>query len=398
MSDNAVIAKTEQYYMPVFSRCPVVLEYGQGCYLYDDQGKKYLDVLAGIAVNALGYNHPVINEAITKQMSKLIHTSNIFYTKVQADLVEKLAEISGLDKVFLSNSGAEANEGAIKLARKYGNSVSAQKNKIISAKHSFHGRTLATLMATGQEKYQQGYQPLPEGFVYVEFGDINELKAAISDDVCAVMLEVIQGESGVNVADKAYFETVRQLCDEHKALLIFDEVQTGLCRTGKMFAHELIGIKPDIMTLAKALGAGYPIGAFLATDTVAHNFHPGDHGSTYGGNPLGCAVALAVLSYMQDEDLAKQCEQKGEYLQGKLKELAQKYPDAILTIRGSGLLIGVALKLEGKALAEKALANGLIVNIAGNNTLRIAPPLIISYPEMDELIAILDKVLGELSK
>lgn len=388
--------KTEKYYVPVFSRVDLVLEKGQGCYVYDQAGEKYLDVLAGIAVNALGYAHPVVTKAITEQAAKLMHTSNIFYSKVQADLLEKLAEVSGFEKIFLCNSGAEANEGAIKLARKYGSQINASKYKIITAVHSFHGRTLTTLTATGQPKYQQGFEPLPQGFSYVEFGDIQALEQMLDADVCAVMLEVIQGEGGVNVANQEYLKKVRELCDKYQALLIFDEVQTGICRTGNWFAYQGVGVKPDIMTLAKALGAGFPIGAFVVDNKLAQVFKAGDHGSTFGGNQLGCAVALAVLNYLQAENMPEQVLTKGAYLQEKLRALQIKYPEYIQEVRGKGLLIGMQIKLDGKAFVKKCLQKHLIINNTAENVIRIAPPLIITQTELDELVQIISFVLAEM--
>ena len=390
--------KTEKYYMPSFSRTDLVLERGEGCYVYDQSGEAYLDVLAGIAVNALGYAHPVVIKAITEQSQKLMHTSNLFYSKIQADLVEKLANVTGFDKVFLCNSGAEANEGAIKLARKYGHQLSPQKYKIITAVHSFHGRTLTTLTATGQTKYQQGFEPLPAGFAYVEFGDISALEQLIDSEVCAVMLEVIQGEGGVNVATQEYLKKVQELCARHQALLIFDEVQTGVCRTGEWFAYQGVGVKPDIMTLAKALGAGFPIGAFVADDKIANAFKAGDHGSTFGGNQLACAVALAVLNYMQVEQMPQQVQEKGQYLQEALTNLQSKYPAYIKDVRGKGLLIGLQLNLDGKLFVKKCLQKHLIINNTADNVIRIAPPLIISKAEMDKLVQIINEVLQEMIK
>ena len=388
--------KTEKYYIPVFSRTDLVLERGQGCYVYDQTGKAYLDVLAGIAVNVLGYSHPIVVKALTEQAMKLMHTSNIFYSKIQADLVEKLSEITGFEKSFLCNSGAEANEGAIKLARKYGHQINPQKYKIITAVHSFHGRTLTTLTATGQKKYQQGFEPLPAGFEYVAFGEIEELEKLMDDGVCAVMLEVIQGEGGVNVAQQEYLQKVRALCEKYQALLIFDEVQTGICRTGEWFAYQGVNVKPDIMTLAKALGAGFPIGAFVADDKVASAFKAGDHGSTFGGNQLACAVALAVLNYLQVEEMPQQVQKKGEYLQAKLKQLQKQYPDYIEDVRGKGLLIGLQLKLDGKTFVKKCLQKCLIINNTADNVIRIAPPLIITLAELDKLVEIISEVLKEM--
>lgn len=393
MKREEVIAIENAHYMPVFNRNPLVLESGDGCYVYDMNGKKYLDFLAGIAVNALGHNHPAIVNAICKQAKKLIHTSNLYYTEVQSKLVKKLVEISNFDRVFLANSGAEANEGAIKLARKYGSGIAPGKTKIITANHSFHGRTLATLVATAQIKYQEGFSPLLAGFSYVNYGDIAALEAEISDDVCAVMLEAIQGEGGVNVPPDDYLQKVRELCDRHNALLIFDEVQTGLCRTGKWFGFEHSNVRPDIFTLAKGLGGGYPIGAFICTEKVAKAFKPGSHGSTFGGNPLGCAVAGAVLKVMEKENLSAHAENMGNYLKEALVELQTEFPEIITDIRGHGLLIGMELAKPGESLVAKCLEQGLIINCTAGNVIRFAPPLIVSKKEIDACILIVRSAL-----
>lgn len=394
---NSTIETTEKHYMPLFVRNKIVLERGEGVYLYDEQGNKYIDCLAGIAVNGLGYAHPCMVEALTKQAAKLIHTTNLFYTKVQADLLNKLSAVSGFDKIFLTNSGAESNEGALKLARKYGHTFSPVKTRIITANHSFHGRTMMTMTATGQPKYQQGYAPLPSGFSYVDFGDIEQLEATMSDDVCAVMLEIIQGEGGVHMAPTEYFEQVRALCDKYKALLIFDEIQTGVCRTGHWFAYQGIGVKPDIMTVAKGLGCGYPIGAFLADDKLAGCFKPGDHGGTFGGNPLGCAVSLAVLEFMEKEDLPKLVVQKGAYFMNKLEQLKEKHPDLIECVRGQGLIIGVQLKKELKDFSHKCLQKGAIINVTAGTVIRLVPPMIIDEQQIDCVCSIIDDCLAEFA-
>ncbi len=394
---STVIETTEQHYMPLFLRNKIVLERGEGVYLYDDNGKKYIDCLAGIAVNALGYAHPCMVKALGEQAGKLIHTTNLFYTKVQADLLAKLSRLSAFDKAFFTNSGAESNEGALKLARKYGHNFSESKTRIITANHSFHGRTMMTMTATGQPKYQQGYAPLPQGFSYVDFGNIEQLTATMDDNVCAVMLEIIQGEGGVHTAPQEYFEQVRALCKKHNALLIFDEIQTGICRTGKWFAYQDIGVKPDIITLAKGLGCGYPIGAFLADDSIAHYFKPGDHGGTFGGNPLGCAVSLAVLDFMEQQDMPTQVQKKGAYFISKLQQLQTKYPQLISEIRGQGLILGVQLTKELAGFSAKCLEHGAIVNITAGTTIRLVPPLIIENAQIDEVCNIIDACLGEFA-
>ncbi|MGL6014568.1 MAG: acetylornithine/succinylornithine family transaminase, partial [Selenomonadaceae bacterium] len=296
MTDEQIYQQDKKDYLPVFARYQIVLDHGDGAYVYDTKGNKYIDYLGGIAVNVLGHNHPALVKAIAEQAGRMIHCSNLYYTEVQAQAAARLKQLSGLGKVFFGNSGAEANEGAIKIARKYAHQSDPEKSQIITAWHSFHGRTLATLTATGQPKYQEGFGPLPGGFDYVDFNDINALEKMMSEKTCAVMLEPIQGEGGVNMPQPGYLAKVRELCDKHKALLIFDEIQTGMGRTGTLFAYEQFGVIPDIVTLAKGLAGGVPIGAFIVSDVVAAAFHAGDHGSTFGGNPLACAAANAVLA------------------------------------------------------------------------------------------------------
>ena len=395
MNQEAVIADIEKYYLPVFSRNQIVLDHGKGCKLYDMDGNEYLDFLAGIAVNALGHAHPVLVNAIADQAGKLIHCSNLYYTKVQADLVKTLAEVSGFERTFLCNSGAEANEGALKLARKYGHQKAAGKQRIISAVHSFHGRTLATLTATGQLKYQKGYEPLPTGFDYAEYGDITTLENLMGEDVCAVILEPIQGEGGVHVPSDEYLKQVRALCDKYDALLIFDEIQTGLCRSGKWFAWEYSGAKPDIITLAKALGGGFPVAAFLTTERLAHVFAPGDHGSTFGGNPLACAAANASLKVMREENLAAKAAEIGTYFKNQLEALQKKFPDKITEVRGRGLLLGMELSKPGKPIVDACLQKGMIINCTAVNVIRLVPPLIITKAEIDALMAVFAEVFPE---
>lgn len=394
MDKQQVMELDRQYYMPVFARYAIVLSHGEGPYLYDTDGNKYLDFLAGIAVNVLGHAHPKLVAAIAEQAGKLIHCSNLYYTEAQALLAKSLAELSGLDKVFLANSGAEANEGALKLARKYGKTLNADRIEIITAEHCFHGRTLATLTATAQPKYQHGYEPLPEGFRYVPYNDIEALEAIMSEKTCAVMIEPIQGEGGINVPDGDYLGKVRALCDKHGALLIFDEIQTGMGRTGQMFAYQHFGVKPDIVTMAKGLGGGVPIGAFIAADKVAKVFSPGDHGTTFGGNPLACAAGNTVLAVMEQEKLIENARTVGEYLMGQLNGLKEKYPALVLKVRGKGLMIGVQLAKPGRGIVEKCLENGVIINCTAGDVLRFVPPLIINKGHVDEMIAVLDKALA----
>lgn len=395
MNKQDVFAIEKAHYMPVFARYPMVISHGEGAYVTDTDGNRYLDFFAGIAVNALGHNHPNLVKAVTEQAAKVIHCSNLYYTEVQVELIEKLARLSGLDKVFLANSGAEANEGALKLARKYGKTIADDKYEIITANHCFHGRTLMTLTATAQPKYQAGYEPLPQGFTYIDYNDIAALEAAISDKTCAVVLEPIQGEGGVNVPADDYLSKVRALCDKHGALLIFDEVQTGVGRTGKMFAYEHFGVRPDIVTMAKGLAGGVPIGAFIASDKVASVFHPGDHGSTFGGNPLACAAANAVIDTIEQDNLLVNVTEVGAYLMDKIAQLGAKYPAIIRSVRGKGFMVGVELTREGRGIVEACLDKKLIINCTAGNVLRLVPSLTIGKQEVDTMIQILDEVLSE---
>ena len=388
-----VFEQDKKYFMPVFSRYPLVLSHGEGPYIFDTDGKKYIDFLAGIAVNVLGHAHPELVKAICEQAGRLIHCSNLYYTEPQVLLIEKLAELSGLNKVFIANSGAEANEGAMKLARKFGKMKSADKFEIVTAEHSFHGRTLATLTATGQPKYQEGYEPLPGGFRYVPFNDKEALKAVVSAKTCAVLIEPIQGEGGVHVPLDGYLQYARELCDKHGALLIFDEIQSGMGRTGTFLACQGYGVKPDIVTLAKGLAGGVPIGAFMATDEVAAAFSPGDHGSTFGGNPLACAAALAVLNVIEKENLMANALSMGTYLMNELENLKKKYPALIKIVRGKGLMVGAELSKPGREVVDRCMAQGAIINCTAGNVLRFVPPLDIRREHVDEVVAILDGVL-----
>lgn len=395
MNKQDVIQTVEDYYMPVFARYNIVLSHGEGPYVYDNEGKQYLDFLAGIAVNVLGHAHPKLVTAIAEQAGKLIHCSNLYYTQEQAALVENLAALSGLDKVFIANSGAEANEGAIKLARKYAKNINPSKVEIITAHHCFHGRTLATLTATAQPKYQEGYEPLPGGFRYVPYNDIGALEAAVSEKTCAVLLEPIQGEGGINMPDENYLQQVRQLCDKAGVLLILDEIQTGMGRTGTMFAYQQYGIVPDIVTVAKGLGGGVPIGAFITSDKVASAFHSGDHGSTFGGNPLACAAANAVLKAISEEALLTNAMEMGSYFEKGLQALQAKYPKLISEVRGKGLMLGAQLTVAGRDIVNSCLENGVIINCTAIHVLRFVPPLNITRAHIDEVLAVLDGVLAK---
>lgn len=395
-TDKEIFAEDKANYLPVFNRYQIVLDHGDGVYAWDNNGKKYIDFLGGIAVNVLGHNYKPLVDAIAEQAGKMIHCSNLYYTQPQADAAAKLVKLSGLGKAFFGNSGAEANEGAIKIARKYAHSIDPEKSQIISAWNSFHGRTLATLTATGQPHYQEGVGPLPAGFDYVHYNDIAELEAMMSDKTAAVMLETIQGEGGVHTPDGDYLKKVRALCDKYQALLILDEIQAGIGRSGKFFAYEKYGIKPDIVTLAKGLAGGVPIGAFIVTDEVAKAFKPGDHGTTFGGNPLACAAANVVLDTVPKPEFLEKVTEVGAYFKGELQKLKAKYPELIVDVRGEGLILGAELKSaeHGRDIVNKCLENGAIINCTVGKVLRFIPPLIITKQDVDTVVAILDEAIA----
>jgi acetylornithine/N-succinyldiaminopimelate aminotransferase len=381
-----------KYFMHTVNRVPVTLVKGEGARVWDDNGREYLDFVAGWAVNSLGHSHPAVAKAIAEQARTLVQVSNQFYTIPQLQLAELLVEHSCLDKVFISNSGAEANEGAVKLARRYGKLNRKGAYEIISTTGSFHGRTLCMVAASGQAKHQEPYQPLPAGFVNVEYNNVAAIKSATTDKTCAVILEPLQGEGGVNIPGDDYLPTVRKWCDENGILLILDEVQSGIGRLGTLFAYEQYGVEPDIMTLAKGIGNGVPIGVIMVKES-ANVFVPGDHGSTFGGNPLVCAAAYATLKYVIDNDVAGNVKKVGQYFVGRLEELKKKY-SFVTDVRGRGLLLAIEFDREiGDDLLKACLENGLLVNRVKPNALRFMPPLIIGNGEVDEAINILDKVL-----
>ena len=385
-----------QHFLQVFGeRMPACFVRGEGCTLYDQDGKAYTDLFAGIAVNALGYHHPVITDAIIAQANAgVLHTSNIFYVQPQAELAALLCEHTFADRVFFANSGAEANEGAMKLACKYFYAQGVNRYKIVSADHSFHGRTLATVAATGHDYYQAPYRPLlPKGITQVPYNDLDALKAAIDDETAAILLEPMQGEGGVTPAKAEYLKAVRALCDETGILLILDEVQTGVCRTGSLYCHEQYGVVPDIMTSAKGLGCGFPIGAILASEKVASKIAKGDHGSTFGGNTFACTVSLAAMRYMIDNDFSAVAREKGAYLMDAVRKIKSEH---IAEVRGMGLLIGIQLKDDCPAgdVMRRMLARGFVPGTASGNVIRLAPPLIISYEEMDAFVAALAEELA----
>jgi acetylornithine and succinylornithine aminotransferases len=378
----------EQYLMQTGRRLPVTFVRGEGCLLYDEEGKEYLDLVAGIAVNVLGHAHPDIARALTGQARTLIHTSNLYFTRPQVELARRLVELSFPSRVFVCNSGAEANEAAIKIARKWGTRNRDGAFEIITAEGSFHGRTLATVTAGGQHKYSDPFKPLPDGFVHVPFNDLDAIKAATTERTVAVMLEPVMGEIGIIPAARGYLAGVRKWCDEKGLLLILDEVQTGIGRTGKWFAYQHHGITPDVMTLAKGLGGGIPIGACLASPR-ADVFEPGDHGSTFGGNPLACTVALSVLAVVERDGLVGHAAEMGEMLNGVLQTLGAK------DVRGLGLMQAAEFaEPRAKAFQQSCLEAGLIINAVDENSIRLVPPLIITAAEIDRAQATMHKVLG----
>jgi predicted acetylornithine/succinylornithine family transaminase len=378
--------------MNTYARFPVTLVSGEGSRVRDDDGKEYLDFISGIAVNTLGHAHPKLTKALAKQAGTMLHCSNLFHIPKQQQLAEKLCELSGLGAAFFCNSGAEANEAAIKLTRKYFHDQDSPRRTIITATNSFHGRTLQTLTATGQDKVKVGFDPLPPGFAHVPLNDLAALQQSVNEQTAAILLEPLQGEGGVNIAEADYLRAVRALCDEHGLLLILDEVQTGIGRCGTMFAFEQAGIVPDILTLAKGLGGGIPIGAMLATDAVAASFGPGTHGSTFGGNPMSCTAALTVLAVIESENMLANVQARSAQLSQGLMELKARFP-FIQDVRGQGLLLGAELSVEAGAIVTAAREQGLMILLAGPRVLRFLPPLNVSESEVNEALALLATVL-----
>ena len=393
MKNKDVAALTDKFVAKTYARTPLALVKGRGVKVWDADGKEYLDFLAGIAVNSFGHCHPAIVKAIKQQAQTLMHVSNLYHMQPQSELARELCRNSFADRVFFCNSGAEANEAAIKLARRYGQEKLGGKYEIISTHNSFHGRTLATLTATGQEKVRAGYDPLPAGFRQVPYNKLDAMEAAIDEKkTVAILIEPIQAEGGVIVPNETYMLGLREICDQRRILLIFDEVQTGMGRTGKLFGYENFGVKPDIMTLAKALGGGLPLGAMLAREEVANSFGPGSHASTFGGNPVACAAGLAVMQLLKSGAL-KNCVQMGKYFVKGLEALKKRFP-FIREIRGKGLLIGVELEIEGSKIVDACMLEGLLMNCTAAKVLRFVPPLTIKKNEIDRGLSILEKVLA----
>ncbi len=397
MNTQELLLNEKKYVMNTYSRADVEFVKGDGCWLYDSKGKKYLDFLAGIAVCSLGHADKNLNRVLSGQATKLWHTSNLFHIAPQIELAKKLGELTGGYKSFFCNSGAEANEGAIKLARLYGKTFNKGKTLILSLDNSFHGRTLATITATGQKKYQAGLEPLPSQFKYVKPNNIADLRKKVTPHVCAIMLEFLQGEGGVNLLEKSFVDEVFKLAKQHSFLVIADEVQAGLCRTGKFFAFQNFGVKPDVFTLAKSLGNGFPIGALIAKPQVADLFKPGKHASTFGGNFLASSVANAVLDTMRKKKLDSHAAKMGLYFSKKLEKLKTLFPDIVLQVKGKGLMVGLALskKIEASSIVKKAREKGLIMGTAGENILRFVPPLIIGTKEIDKATGILTSIFTE---
>jgi len=396
MDFQTLMMLSEKYVANTYARYPVLLVRGKGTRVWDLEGEEYLDFVSGLAVCSLGHCHPKVVKAIQDQAEKLIHVSNFYYIEPQIQLASLLCKHSFADKVFFCNSGAEANEGAMKLARKYAKEKAGKDQyEIITMERSFHGRTLATLTATAQEKFHKGYEPLMPGFKYVPFNDIHAVRNAIDSKTCAVMLEPIQGEGGVNCPSEGYLKALREICDEKGILLIFDEVQVGMGRTGKLFAYEHDGIEPDMLTLAKSLAGGVPIGALLIRKGIADSFRPGDHASTFGGNPLATAAGVASLTTILEEGMLENCQKMGDYFFSQLEALQKKFR-FVKEVRGKGLILGVELKIDGGTIVREMLRKKILINCTMGNVLRFLPPLIVTKEEVDRVVHALEEVFEGL--
>ena len=396
MDMKQYIDRADQLLMHTYNRFQIVLDKGEGVYLYDTEGKRYLDFGAGIAVFALGYGNKEYNEAVKLQVDKLLHTSNLYYNVPAIEAAVKLTKASGMDRVFFTNSGTEAIEGAIKLARKYYYKKHGEaKSQIISMEHSFHGRSMGALSVTGTKKYREAFEPLIGGVVFAKFNDLDSVKALVTEHTSAIIMEPVQGEGGIYPAKPEFIEGVRKLCDEKDILLILDEIQCGMGRTGEMFAYQNYGVKPDIITCAKALGCGLPVGAFASTEQVAEAFEPGDHGTTYGGNPLVCAAVSKVFDLFDELDMLTKVNRIAPYLANRLQKLADKYT-IIKEHRGVGLMQGLEFTIPVKDIISRAMNSGLILVAAGSNIIRFVPPLIIEEQHVDEMVKILDSVLSKI--
>jgi len=397
VDSQTLMMLSEKYLANTYARYPVLLVKGKGTRVWDLEGEEYLDFVSGLAVCNLGHCHPKVVRAIQDQAVKLIHVSNFYYIEPQIQLASLLCKHSFADKVFFCNSGAEANEGAMKLARKYAKEkAGGDRYEIITMERSFHGRTLATLAATAQEKFHKGYEPLMPGFKYVPFNDIRAVRNAIDPKTCAVMLEPIQGEGGVNCPSEGYLKALREICDEKELLLIFDEVQVGMGRTGKLFAYEHDGIEPDLLTLAKSLAGGVPIGALLMKKGIAESFRPGDHASTFGGNPLATAAGVAAFTTILEEGMLENCKKMGDYFLSQLEAIQKKFP-FVKEVRGKGLILGIELKIDGSSIVREMLRRKILINCTMGNVLRFLPPLIVTQEEIDRVVKALEEVFGGVS-
>ena len=390
---NEYMEMTEQGLLHTYNRFPVVLNKGEGVYLYDTEGKKYLDFAAGIAVCGLGYGNEELNQALKGQIDSLIHTSNLFYNTTCGQAAEALKKITEMDRVFFTNSGTEAIEGALKAARKYAYKKGTGRYEFIAMEHSFHGRSIGAVSVTGNEHYRTPFEPMLPGVKFGEFNNLDSIKSLVTDKTCAIILEPLQGEGGIHMADAGFMKGIRELCDEEGILMICDEIQCGMGRTGSMFAWQSYGTKPDIMAMAKAIGSGVPVGAFAMTEDIAEfSLKPGDHGTTYGGNHFACAAVVKTLEIFERNNLLNHIKEVGSYLEEKLKEL-KEYSGEILERRGTGLIQGVKIKRPAGEVINQALKEGLIIISASDNVLRLVPPLIITKEHVDEMINILKKIL-----
>jgi acetylornithine/N-succinyldiaminopimelate aminotransferase len=399
MNLKQIVEAESKYLSSNYKKYPLFVDKGRKCMLYDFAGKRYVDLLAGIAVNALGHNHPRITNVLRKQIKKSIHVCNLFYHPYQALLAQKLIEISGLDKAFFCNSGTEAVEAAFKLARGYAykNQLGEGKHEILTLDNAFHGRTYGALSATASDKYRKPYEPLVPGFRFVRFNDVQDLAANFNDRVCALIIEPLQGEGGIHACSEEFLLAARQLCDQHQALLIFDEIQCGIGRTGRFFYYEKFNLRPDILTLAKPLGLGLPLGALLTTDKVAPTFGPGDHGTTFGGGPLACRLGYEFIKIMEEENLLTEIRDKGTYFKSTLLALKQKYM-FVVDVRGEGLMLGMQLDFPCREIVNRCLQAGFVINVTSENVLRFLPPYIISKKEIGRFIKALDKIFSEIAQ
>jgi acetylornithine/N-succinyldiaminopimelate aminotransferase len=397
MDSQTLMMLSEKYVANTYTRYPILLVRGKGTRVWDLEGKEYLDFVSGLAVCNLGHCHPKVVKAIRDQAETLIHVSNFYYIEPQIQLASLLCKHSFADKVFFCNSGAEANEGAIKLARKHAKEkTGGNRYEIITMERSFHGRTLATLTATAQEKFHKGYEPLMPGFKYVPFSDINAIKNAVDSKTCAILVEPIQGEGGVNCPTEGYLKALREICDERGLLLIFDEVQVGMGRTGKLFAYEHERVEPDMLTLAKSLAGGVPIGALLIKKGIADSFKPGDHASTFGGNPLATAAGIAALTTILEEGMLENCRKVGEYFFTRLEKIGERF-SFVKEVRGRGLILGMELKIDGSSVVKEMMQRGILINCTMGNVLRFLPPLIVTKEEVDRVIEALEEVFERIS-